>query len=209
MALQLADPDFSDRALAIGLWIVNHEQDVADGKMDQLIEELGEFFLSLGNRPVFLRIGYEFYGHVWNFYEREPFIAVYKRIKDRLGAQGVTNVAYVWQSTGWVSTPAQLMEWYPGDDYVDWLGCSFFNRWREIEMFESARQLRKPVFIAEATPTISSHMAKFDGTTVETILANPEQAEEAWQEWFVPFFAAVDEYKDCLLYTSPSPRDRG
>ena len=80
MALQLADPDFSDRALAIGLWIVNHEQDVADGKMDQLIEELGEFFLSLGNRPVFLRIGYEFDGHVWNFYEREPFIAACKRI---------------------------------------------------------------------------------------------------------------------------------
>ena len=40
--------------------------------------------------------------------------------KNRLDAQGVTNVAYVWQSTGWVSTPTQLMEWYPGDDYVDW-----------------------------------------------------------------------------------------
>ena len=45
-------------------------------------------------------------------------------------------------------------------------------------------------------------MAKFDGTTVETILANPEQAEEAWQEWFVPFFAAVDEYKDVVKAVS-------
>ena len=28
------------------------------------------------------------------------------------------------------------------------------------------------------------------------------QAEEAWQEWFVPFFSAVDEYKDVVKAVS-------
>ena len=187
MSLQIADPDFEHMALAIGLWMVDQEDLVAAGEHDELIDRLGEFLLSLGDRPVFLRIGYEFDGHSWNRYEIEPFKAAYRRIKDKLDAQGVTNVAYVWQSTGWVSTFEHLEEWYPGDEYVDWCGFSFFARWQEQQMIEFARMKGKPVFIAEATPTISDHTIKFDGDTKTTILSNPEQAEEAWERWFVPF----------------------
>ena len=64
----------------------------------------------------------------------------YKRIVDRLRAKGVENTAYVWQSTGFISGQEHLEGWYPGDDYVDWCGVSFFNRWKEIEMFEFARK---------------------------------------------------------------------
>jgi hypothetical protein len=69
MTLQLADPDFENMALAIGLQFVHHEEKVAYGTHDVLIKKMGEFFLSLGERPVFLRIGYEFDGHSWNFYD--------------------------------------------------------------------------------------------------------------------------------------------
>lgn len=197
--LQVESESYSNMALAIGLQFVNHEEKVTDGTHDILIDKLGDFLLSLGKRPVFLRIAYEFDGDPWNHYDQKSTIAAYKRIVDKLRAKGVENTAYVWQSTGSMSTQQQLEDWYPGDDYVDWLGTSFFNNWRKIEMFEFARKKRKPVFIAEASPTISDPDAEPNrGITLETKLSNPEQAEQAWQEWFVPFFDAIEENKDVV-----------
>ena len=192
------DEKFKNCALAIGLSLVNNEKKVADGELDENINKLGEFLLSLGDRPVFLRIGYEFDGHPWNHYDKVAWKKAYKRIKDKLDEQGVTNTAYVWQSVGFVSDPYELEEWYVGDEYVDWCGFSFFDRWREVQMIDFARKKGKPVFIAEASATISTGMSKFTGKTKETILSNPKQAEEAWAKWFVPFFEMVENNKDVI-----------
>lgn len=196
--LQHNDEDYSNMAMAIGLQFVNHEEKVADGTHDAYIDKLGDFLLALGERPVFLRIAYEFDGDPWNHYQREPTIAAYKRIVDKLRAKGVKNTAYVWQSTGFISGQEHLEGWYPGDDYVDWCATSFFNRWKEIEMFEFARKKGKPVLIAEATPTVSDYGGKLYGITKETQLADSEQAEEAWQKWFLPFFDAIEENADVV-----------
>ncbi len=198
-SMQLADKDYENMALAIGLQFVNHEEKVADGTHDNYINKLGDFLLSLGKRPVFLRIAYEFDGEPWNHYDQESTIKAYKRMVDMLRAKGVTNTAYVWQSTGFMSPEeGQLEAWYPGDKYVDWLGFSFFNRWEDQKMIEFARKKGKPVFIAEASPTISAADAKTTGNTIETQLSNPEQAEEAWQKWFIPFFKTIDENPDVV-----------
>ena len=199
MSLQVADPDFANMALAIGLDMkYDHEIAVAKGQRDDLIKRLGEWIKDLGDRPVFLRIGYEFDGHGWNSYDRESYISSYRRIKDMYDEMGLTNVAYVWQSCGWASDEYLLEDWYPGDEYVDWCSFSFFARWREQAMIEFARKKGKPVFIAEATPTISDHMIKFDGDTKETILSNPEQASEAWEKWFTPFFKCIHDNEDVV-----------
>ena len=63
MDLQLADSDFDNLALAIGLSLVHHEEKVANGEHDDLIIEFGEWAKSIAPRPIFLRIGYEFDGH--------------------------------------------------------------------------------------------------------------------------------------------------
>ncbi|MGL1886277.1 MAG: hypothetical protein OCD76_07160 [Reichenbachiella sp.] len=198
MSLQLESENFDNMALAIGLSMVNHEDAVANGDRDSLIVALGTFIKSLAPRPVFLRIGYEFDGHTWNYYDRESYITAYKRVVDKINELEVDNVAYVWQSVGWVSTPSLLDEWYPGDEYVDWCSFSFFSRWREQEMIAFARAKDKPVFIAESTPVISDHMVKFDGTTKEIILSNPTQAIEAWDKWFVPYFDTIEDNGDVV-----------
>ena len=126
----LKGENFQKCALAIGFSLVNNEENVVSGKLDENIKKLGEFFLSLGKRPVFLRIGYEFDGDAWNHYNREAYVKAYQRIKDQLDEQGITNVAYVWQSVGWVSNQEQLEAWYPGDEYVDWCAFSFFSRFK-------------------------------------------------------------------------------
>ena len=198
MSLCLNDPNFKNAALAIGLSLVNHEDKVAKGELDENIKKLGDFLLSLGDRPVFLRIGYEFDGYPWNQYNREDWLKAYKRIKDLLDEQGVQNTAYVWQSVGFVSNLPQLEAWYPGDEYVDWCGFSFFNRWRENRMIEFAKKVNKPVFIAEASATVSDFTAKFDGRTKETRLSNPEQAQEAWEMWFLPFFNTIEAHPNTV-----------
>ena len=197
MSMQIADPDFEHMALAIGLEIVNHEGEIARGEQDSLVMILGNWLKSLAPRPVFLRIGYEFSGE-WNHYNREEYVAAYRRIKDLYDENGVTNVAYVWQSHGW-EEPMDLLEaWYPGDEYVDWCAYSFFARWDEANMIEFARKRGKPVFIAEATPTISTATVKTNGKTRETILSKQEQANEAWDKWFVPFFKTIEDNPDVV-----------
>lgn len=189
---------FKNSILAIGLSMVNNEKNVATGKLDGAIKQLGIFLKSLSDRPVFLRIGYEFDGYPWNHYDRKSYIIAYRRIVDKLRIQGITNTAFVWQSTGFPSNEEQLQGWYPGDNYVDWCAFSFFNRFREQSMVSFARKKGKPVFIAEASATISDYTAKFDGKTQETIFSNPIQAKEAWDKWFVPFFDMIEKNKDVI-----------
>ena len=196
MSLQIADEDFKHMALAIGLELVNHEGAIARGELDSLVGALGLWIQSLGDRPVFLRIGYEFAGS-WNHYNKEEYIAAYRRIKDTYDEMGVNNIAYVWQSHG-SDEPLELLEsWYPGDEYVDWCGYSFFASWDQANMIEFARKKGKPVFIAEATPTIKAPNGQ-PGKTKETILSNPEQADEAWEKWFIPFFKTIHENADVV-----------
>lgn len=202
MTLQLEHDKFSNMALAIGLSMVNHEGAVARGERDDLIVRLAEFLKGLAPRPVFLRIGYEFDGHAWNHYDRQDYLHAYRRVKDMMDSMQVNNVAYVWQSTGWVSDQYLLEEWYPGDEYVDWCGFSFFSRWAEQSMIAFARSRDKPVFICEASPTISDHMDKFSGTTKETILSNDVQAREAWVKWFTPLFNTIESNPDVVKAVS-------
>jgi hypothetical protein len=89
--LQLSNSNFENMALAIGLQYVNHEEKVADGTHDKYIYKLANFLKSLGERPVFLRIAYEFDGEPWNHYAKEPTIKAYKRMVDILRKEGVTN----------------------------------------------------------------------------------------------------------------------
>ena len=195
MSIPLSDKDFENCALAIGLAIIDNEEKIAAGEHDELIKKMGEFFLSLGDRPVFLRIGFEFAGP-WNRYDKEAYLMAYKRIKDKLDEQGITNVAYVWQSAGFGHSRESLESWYPGDKYVDWCGYSFFASYEQAKMIEFAESKGKPVFIAEATPTSTDYENDPNGTTgltKEFILSNPEQAERAWEEWFVPFFETINE----------------
>ncbi len=145
MSLQLQH--FDDMALAIGIDFVNQEESLASGLMDDTILRLGNFLKNLGTRPVFLRIGYEFDGHDWNHYDRLNYIKGFRRVKDKFDSLKVENVAFVWQSTGWASNLDMLEQWYPGDEYVDWCGFSFFSRWDEQRMIEFARAKGKPVLL--------------------------------------------------------------
>ena len=73
-----------------------------------------------------------------------------------------------------------LSDWYPGDEYVDWIGISVFGHAYGGKDFgpycdtvlEFAKNHKKPVMIAESNPI---HGVEKDNT-------------KAWDEWFVHYF---------------------
>jgi len=197
MSLQLADTDFNGMALAIGLDMKdNHEDDVADGRHDELIDRLGKFLLKHSNIEVYLRIGYEFDGHDWNSYDDKDYVLAFRRIKDKFDEMDIQNVAYVWQSKGRGCTAEDLEKYYPGDEYVDWTGFSFFASDNESHpMIEFSRKKGKPCFIAEATPVLAApNSAEADALDFSL----PGDAAKAWDNWFVPFFRTIENNPDVI-----------
>jgi hypothetical protein len=175
------NPAFDSSMIALGLHLVDDLPNVISGARDAKIDFLGQWIVDAGV-PVFLRIGYEFDGS-WNGYNATQYKAAFRHIVDRLRANGVTNVVTVWQSSGYQTNAASLMQRYPGDDYVDWVGYSYFNQsWNPGDgMLDIARERRKPVMIAEATPKRNLS------------LGNPITH---WDTWFGPFFDRIEADSD-------------
>lgn len=224
--------EFGATDLAIGLYIAeNGNPDglrrIANGEFDAEILRLSEMMKTVPGQ-VYLRIGYEFDG-AWNTGQEntDNFIAAYRKIVDVIRADGVTNSVFVWQASG--SILDDLIEkkhedislWYPGDDYVDWLALSWFSKPEAMptipgsyrpkrpidlanEVVAMARQLNKPVLIAESAPQGYDIAAKFraninplmDGPSGENI--HHLSSAEIWQEWYVPLFDWMDVNNDVV-----------
>src|SRR5258708_4119853 len=153
----------------VGLYIVNQLSSINSGALDANIRTLAEI-LRKTNKPILMRIGYEFDGE-WNAYDPEAYVAAWRRIVDifrgkRVGEESivpVTNVAFVWHSAVWKTFHNQpISAWYPGDNYVDWVAISWFA-WSDKEsrnVSETARtkfaafakEHNKPLMIAESEP---------------------------------------------------------
>ncbi len=174
---------FDGTMLALGLYLVGDLPNIVSGARDANIDELGQWIKDSG-RTVFLRIGYEFDGS-WNGYDPTLYKQAFQRIVDRLRANGVTNVATVWQSSGTTRNVSTLMRWWPGDFYVDWVGYSYFNQTFNPGdgILDIARSKRKPAMIAEATP--KRNLSLGDPTT-------------HWNAWFATFFDRIEQDHDVI-----------
>ncbi|MEJ6791377.1 MAG: glycosyl hydrolase [Lacinutrix sp.] len=108
----------------VGKWDITKK--TKKGDYDKVIKQYAAWAKST-NRPIYLRIGYEFDGP-HNQLEPKKYVKAYKHIVDLLREEGVNNIAFVWHS--YASIPFKnykLSSWYPGDDYVDWVGISVFG----------------------------------------------------------------------------------
>ncbi|MCP3995877.1 MAG: hypothetical protein GY722_12560 [bacterium] len=204
-AAKLADLQ-PDAAMAIGVYLVDHSgtnlAHIADGTHDDAIDDLGAFITEL-DRPVYVRLGYEFDGE-WNRYDPEQYIAAWQHVVDRWRATGVDNFAAVWQSATWPLGSYQgrpFGDWYPGDEYVDWMATSWFvfDQGIHDEFLDFAREHGKPVMIAEAAPRgyDIGELTYGDPLQLTPDLA-PVTAEQIWDRWYAPFVAYVHENADVV-----------
>lgn len=173
---------FPDSVLQSAMWMVGRWdvlKKAGYGDYDSVVKEFSVWAKST-DRPIYLRIGYEFDG-AHNEMEPQAYVRAYRRIADIIRAQGADNIALVWHS---YAAPTYrdypLSDWYPGDDYVDWVGISLFGHMYSRELnaegeavFDFARTHRKPVMIAESSP--------IHGIDQETPVA--------WNTWFVNFLS--------------------
>jgi Glycosyl hydrolase family 26 len=196
ISITVADKDFKNTCLAIGLDISQGNDSVtASGAHDSLIYRLGNWIKKLGNKPVFLRIGYEFDGVDWNHYRKEFYVPAFQRIKHKMDSMNITNVAYVWQSKGAGASREIMDGFYPGDDYVDWVAFSFFSVAEQNHpMIQFARDHHKPLFIAESSPVFPDK--KFVSEPLD--LTKTEDAARAWKDWFTPYFKIVKDNPDII-----------
>jgi hypothetical protein len=169
---------YQNMVLQIGLWMsgitggVDDLDRVANGTYDTNLDTLGDWIKNWA-RPVYLRVGYEFDNPDFK-YTAEKYIWAYKHIVDRFRARGIDNVAYVWHSYA-SNDSTWAVNWYPGDDYVDWVGISFFNTGNSSALDSIAAlaaQHHKPLMIAESTPS-----------GIGTLIG-----QASWDDWFKPYF---------------------
>jgi hypothetical protein len=223
---------FRNSTLVIGLsiaegsgqfiWAKGELARIGKGLHDDKIRRLARFCKDI-EIPVYLRIGYEFDG-AWNSgYENTTnYINAFRRIVAVMRTEGVNNVAYVWQAS---ASPIddliegrheRIEDWYPGDEFVDWMGISWFlppdekphqvATQRELadEVLNFARARQKPVMIAESAPQrydleqlTRSHSSQiWDGPPGKLKLQR--SAEEIWQEWFQPYFEYIKNNVDVI-----------
>lgn len=179
---QMLVDKFPNTVVHSAMWMVG-KWDVAKktykGEYDKVIKKYSTWAKSV-NRPIYLRIGYEFDGP-HNELEPKEYVKAYKHIVDLMRAEGVQNIAFVWHS--YAARPFKdypLSAWYPGDDYVDWIGISVFGHAYGGEDFgphcddvlKFAKQHKKPMMIAESNP----------------INGIEKENAEVWDRWFVNFF---------------------
>ena len=229
----LTATDFGVSDIAIGLSITENEhpgglQRIVDGKHDNEIRQLAKF-ATMVDGQVYLRIGYEFDG-AWNhgYWNPDLYIGAYRRIVDVLREEGADNVEYVLQASAAGVDEIidggheDISKWYPGDEYVDWLGLSWFMNPDERsivpqadftpmspgeladELLQLAREKGKPVMIAEASPQAmdlrenftAHHSPLWDGETASN--RQPMSDDEIWEYWFAPLFAYMEDNRDVV-----------
>ncbi len=173
-----------DAIVHLSIAMPDSEGEVARGVYDTQIAEIGEFMETYRHRAFMLRIGYEFDGS-WNHYDSTAFKFAYRRIVDRLRQKGLTNFALCLASSSPV-VPYQLWQnYYPGDDYVDWLGYSYWEGSFSADTSAAlifAKDKNKPIFIAEITPR--GHFL------------NQEDGEALWNTWYKTFFEHIEQNRD-------------
>jgi hypothetical protein len=133
-------------------------RDIARGVYDAYFEEAAEAVRDF-NDPVFVSINHEMNGTWYPFSEAFPgssvtaqdYVAAWRRIVDVFRRKGANNAAFVWSPNVPDVGPVPYTKYYPGDDYVDWVGVSFYsgNPMSNLAQIYRTYAAKKPIFITE------------------------------------------------------------
>lgn len=108
--------------------------EIAKGRVDGYLTQWARGLRDTG-KPVFIRFAYEMNmtNMAWNGTDAnggpESFKAAWQHIHQVFEKEGATNVKWVWCPHADTQSPnyTDLMTYYPGNDYVDWIGLDGYN----------------------------------------------------------------------------------
>lgn len=179
-------------------------QAVAAGQDDAYITTFAQAVKEL-NYQVIISYGQEMNGN-WYPWGDMPgntpaqYIAAYKHVWNIFQQQGVRNVTWLWDPNVTYTGASPMHEWYPGDQYVDWVGLDgYFGN--ASDTFESLFGLSidtlraftfKPLLIAESGVTGAQGAAQlqglFSGASLEGVLGivyfdESQSGDPMHQDW--------------------------
>jgi hypothetical protein len=107
-------------------------QNVASGQYDNVIREDADWIKSNFSYPLIIRLDHEFDIPHISGWGKDPavYVAAWKRIVDIFRQENVSQVEWCWSPNFNSDAGVLLADYYPGDDYVDWVGVSLYaNTW--------------------------------------------------------------------------------
>jgi Glycosyl hydrolase family 26 len=142
-------------------WRGPNHSEITDGSSDKLIAAAARRLAAEG-KPTLLRWGWDmnrdFYrwGGAANGKSATGYVQSWKRLHRIFDEEGADNISWVW-SPNWNSSPDatwnQIQNYYPGDDYVDWIGVSGYAEnqtpGQMFDNFYDEYATRKPIMISE------------------------------------------------------------
>ena len=138
-------------------------QDVVDGRYDDLLARRAREASALA-APVFVDLAAEMNEEEgWGGHDPELYVAAYRHVHDAFAGHDGGNVVWVWAPNNVDSAGAPpALDYYPGDDYVDWTGIDGYNwgtsdpdfEWQSFEevfrdMYDDLHTLGKPIIVGE------------------------------------------------------------
>ncbi len=144
---------------------------IANGVYDDYIRQFARD-IAIYSKPVFLRFAHEMNGnwYPWGKVGKntpQDYIAMWRHVYTIFEQENATNVLWVWSPNNTDSSGSveSLLAYYPGTEFVDWVGFSAFNwgeqhgyHWksfREIAepVYAKLEFLNKPILVAEMSST--------------------------------------------------------
>ncbi|MBY8874550.1 beta-mannanase [Micromonospora sp. PLK6-60] len=188
---------------------------IANGDFDSYLRSWADGIRSLGY-PVAIRFAHEMNGDWYPWCEKAngnrpgDYVKAWRHVHDLFQAAGATNVTWVWSPNArWNKSTGHLADYYPGDDYVDWVGATgyygtgvFTNYWSFDEIFgptmtELGRFTSKPMVITETGASdASGRKAEWIRETFRTL---PRHRNIIGLIWF-----EVDKELDWRIASSPA-----
>ncbi|MEV6343746.1 glycosyl hydrolase [Actinoplanes sp. NPDC051851] len=155
-------PDIGADSVLMISWKGGDLGPINDGSQDEMIATAAKTMAGM-NRPILLRWAWEMNGYwfAWDgtHNDKKPalFIKAWRRMRKIFTENGAdATVAWCW-APNWADNPDAswnaMDHYYPGDDYVDWVGVSGYN------------------FSGESPTTLFTHIVKSYGARKPIVLA--------------------------------------
>jgi hypothetical protein len=184
--------------------------EIASGSLDRYLRTYAHDVALLG-LPIAIRLDHEMNGswYPWSVYTSvngrdgrtgaEWYQLMWRHVHDVFAQAGATNVLWVWSPNIITYSRSDFRGFYPGDDYVDWIGLSgYYRRTTEAPDFETTfgptlRKLRSPALFPHAPkPILLSEIGATENGGNKAIWINnlfaaakaPENADLVGFAWF-------------------------
>ncbi|WP_323747406.1 glycoside hydrolase family 26 protein [Catenulispora rubra] len=213
MAAPATTADFADGRIPLVNWEpfgINFD-DIVSGSLDATIQARATAAAQSGKK-FFLDFAAEMNeDEGWGGHDPAKFIAAWRHIHDIFTAAGATNVVWAWcpNVTDSSGAPA-AMDYYPGDDYVDWTGVDGYNwgtsaagfTWQSFNdvfatIYPQLAAKGKPIIIGEmASDEVGGSKAQWIDDIVPTLKNNYPQIKAF--VWF-----DIDKERHWQINSSP------